>query len=57
MNTNNFPLGINNNPLTNNLWCQESSEEIISPGNQNFISTESFITIATEDGIGLVTET
>jgi hypothetical protein len=53
-----FPLGIGNfeNPLTNSLFNERSEFSNISPGSPQFIVTENFIRITTEDGKQLITE-
>lgn len=51
-----FPIGVSNNPATHNLWCQEDDNDVIAPGNPQFIITQSGLKIITQNNYYLITE-
>ena len=48
--------GVARPPINRSPFVFSFDESVISPGNSRFIATENFITISTENGIGLITE-
>lgn len=52
-----FPIGVDNNPLVDSLYCFTTQAGAAVPGAGSFIDTEDGLDLETEGGDLLITET
>ncbi len=53
----NQKIGVNTNPLTDNIFFRDNSDVIIPQVFSKYIVTESSVRLITEDGHPIITET